>query len=338
MEGPRTAPPDRRAPIPSAACDRRTPGEPDRDLREEAGKVLSWIWSLEDATIGRVARRRNGRDIPRYWLWVTGPDYYLDDDGQERRDLDPGQGYEPGGWWTCHRETEDGDLVLLYRSQRRKDLAYLIETRSAAYSILDENLAAEMGWDYGCDYEVIEKFAKPLMLGEMRSDPVLRDWGVVRANFRRRVYEIPPDIWDHLLDRLVEDRRTIDRKRQRTDRRYSLERDIEERLSADLRCFRPYGYNLELRERQHICRRGGRADIVAFDVDAKRYVIIELKRGLVSRGAVAQLLSYRASIFEEFPTRLRPIGVLVGDRLDNEAQGMVDDDDRLTFIALNDLT
>lgn len=33
----------------------------------------------------------------RYWVWVTGPDYYLDDDGSERRDLDPGQGYEPGG-------------------------------------------------------------------------------------------------------------------------------------------------------------------------------------------------------------------------------------------------
>lgn len=75
-------------------------------------------------------------------MWVTGPKYYLDDDGAERRGLDPGQGYGRGGWWTCHRETEQGDLVLLYRSQRKKDLAYLIETRSAAYSILD-NAAAQ---------------------------------------------------------------------------------------------------------------------------------------------------------------------------------------------------
>ena len=77
---------------------------------------------------------------------------------------------------------------------------------------------------------------------------------------------------------------------------------------------------------------------MCFETGAKRYVIIELKRGLVSRNAVAQLLSYRSSIAEEFPVRRRPIGVLVGDRLDNEAAGMIADDDRLDFIALNDIT
>ena len=69
----------------------------------------------------------------------------------------------------------------------------------------------------------------------------------------------------------------------------------------------------------------------------QRYVIIELKRGLVSRDAVAQLLSYRASIVDELPARSRPIGLLVGDRLDNEAQGMIDHLPRLAFISLDDL-
>lgn len=77
---------------------------------------------------------------------------------------------------------------------------------------------------------------------------------------------------------------------------------------------------------------------MCFETGQTRYVIIELKRGLVSRNAGAQLLSYRSSIAEEFPARRRPIGVLVGDRLDNEAAGMVADDDRLDFIALNDIT
>ena len=105
-----------------------------------------------------MVAKKTPRGDRRYWVWVTGPDYYLDEDGSERQDLDPGQGYEPGGWWTCHRETEEGDLVLVYRSQKKKDLAYLIETRSAAYSLLDDDHAAERGWDYGCDFEVIEKF------------------------------------------------------------------------------------------------------------------------------------------------------------------------------------
>jgi len=78
-------------------------------------------------------------------LWVSGPDYYLDEDGEERSDLDPEQGYESDGWWTCHRETKNGDLVLIYRSQIKKDLAYLIEARSDAFSLQDDDFAVEMG-------------------------------------------------------------------------------------------------------------------------------------------------------------------------------------------------
>jgi RecB family endonuclease NucS len=77
---------------------------------------------------------------------------------------------------------------------------------------------------------------------------------------------------------------------------------------------------------------------VTFDADAMRYVVIELKRGLVSRNAVAQLLSYRASIADELPARRRPIGLLVGERLDNEAHGIVDDDEWLDFIPLDELS
>lgn len=110
---------------------------------------------------------------PQYWVWVTRPDYYLDEDGQDRPDLDPGLGYEPDDWWTCHKKTQKSDLVLLYRSKLRKDIAYLIETRSPAYSLL-EDPGAEDTWDYGCEYEVIEKFARPLPLAEMKADPTFK--------------------------------------------------------------------------------------------------------------------------------------------------------------------
>jgi hypothetical protein len=272
-----------------------------------------------------------------YWVWVTGPEYYLDEDGEERADLDPGQGYEPGGWWTCHRDTEAGDLVLLYRSRAKRDLAYLIETRSAAYSLLDEDQAAEMGWDYGCDYEVIEKFERPLTLDEMKCDPALGDWGALNARFRRRAYGIPPDTWDHLIDRLSGNRQRSERRRRKAAKRHSRERDIEDRLKADPSPLWRHGLDLEVRARQYVCRRGGRADLVCFDQREKRFVVIELKTGLGGRNAVAQLLSYRASIAEEFRARRPPLGVLVAERLDNEATGIVDDDDRLRFLSLEDL-
>jgi hypothetical protein len=186
--------------------------------------------------------------------------------------------------------------------------------------------------------KVIEKFNNPLTLTEMKTDVALQDWGAIRARFRRRVYEIPPDTWNHLLDRLSDDRRKSERRRRTAAKRYALERDIEERLATDLRPLRRHGYKLELRFQQHICRRGGRVDLICFDVVSKRYVVIELKRGLVGRNAVAQLLSYRSSVADEFPARRRPIGLLVGDRLDSEARGIVDDDGRLDFVALDAVT
>lgn len=234
--------------------------------------------------------------------------------------------------------TGDAQPVEAGSGFRRPKPRYLLRlTRSAAYSLLDDDVAAEHGWDYGCDYEVIEKFEHPLTLEEMKSDPALREWGALRARFRRKVYEIPPDTWNHLLDRLSVDRDASERRRRRAAKRYALERDIEDRLARDLRPFRKHGFNLELRARQHVLRRGGRADLVCYDRDANRYVIIELKRGLASRNAVAQLLSYRASINEEFPARSPPIGILVGDRLDNEASGIIEDDERLLFVALDEI-
>lgn len=37
----------------------------------------------------------------QYWLWVTRPEYYANDDGSDREDLDPQSGIDSDGWWTC---------------------------------------------------------------------------------------------------------------------------------------------------------------------------------------------------------------------------------------------
>ena len=91
----------------------------------------------------------------QYWLWVTRPEYYLDENGRDREDLDPASGIDSDGWWTCHRDTKRGDLVFLWRSSPKKDIGYLIQSESDAYSIADDNTH---GWDYACDYQVLYKF------------------------------------------------------------------------------------------------------------------------------------------------------------------------------------
>jgi len=116
----------------------------------------------------------------------------------------------------------------------------------------------------------------------------------------------------------------------------TLVADIEATLAAEPARFSVLGLDLRLVDRQHRCLHGGRADLVFQDKGSKRYVVVELKRGLVGRSAVAQVISYRASIAAEFKAK-KPIGVVVGDRQDNEAAGMVEDDSRLQFVSLVDL-
>ncbi len=274
-------------------------------------------------------------DGPGHWLWVTGPQYYAEADGSDRADLEPTGDYEPDGWWTCQKDTREGDQVLLYRTTPKMDIAYLIQARSDAYSLLQDP-AAEPGWDYGCDYEVIEKFASPMDIAEIRADPALENWNARNGRFQRRAFKIQPEIWEHLIARLVPDRAHTERRLATVRSLSTLEAEIEATLEAEPARFSVLGLDLRPIDRQHRCLHGGRADLVFQDKRFKRYVVVELKRGLVGRSAVAQAISYRASIAEEYNAK-KPLGVVVGERQVNEAAGMVEDDDRLQFISLVDL-
>ncbi len=63
-----------------------------------------------------MAKNQRNKDKGAYerrsWVWVTRPKYYLDESGSDREVLDPGR-VDSGGWWTCHGDTQKGDLVLL---------------------------------------------------------------------------------------------------------------------------------------------------------------------------------------------------------------------------------
>lgn len=106
----------------------------------------------------------------QYWLWVTRPDIYLDEDGNDREDLDPNSGVDSDGWWTCNKDTKKGDLVLLWRTSPKKDIGYLIQAESDAYSIAEDN---DRGWEYGCDHQMLYKFYDPINIKELRNDPYL---------------------------------------------------------------------------------------------------------------------------------------------------------------------
>ncbi|MFC5064979.1 EVE domain-containing protein [Actinomycetospora atypica] len=126
-----------------------------------------------------------------HWVWVVGPDCYLDDDGGEHPKLAPGAERMR---WACHRDTRRGDLAVLYRSRRAKDVAYLLRVTSDA---VHEDVPAR---PWNCEAEVVERFDPPVPLADLRADPVTATWPALRASFVRTGAPVPDEVWERLME------------------------------------------------------------------------------------------------------------------------------------------
>lgn len=239
----------------------------------------------------------------QYWLWVTRPDYYLEDDGSDRELLDPTRSDDPGGWWTCHKNTKKGDLVFLWRTSPKKDIGYLIQAGSDAYSIADDN---DHGWDYGCDYEVLYKFEHPVNIKDLRDSPSFDEWSPLNGSFQKIVFKILPEYWNELNKLAAEKNpgyKEIVEQIQKEPLSEGIRREIEleEKLAANLDVLKNFGYSLELYVdptskqlgRQLVCRgNGGRIDLLCYDRTQKRYVVIELKNVRAGQNTFGQISNY----------------------------------------------
>lgn len=277
----------------------------------------------------------------QHWVWVTGPDYYANADGSDREDLDPSVEPDAGGWWTCHRNTRRGDLVLLYRTRPRSDLKYLIRAESDAYSIADDKDAVEYGWDYGCDYRILYTFRTPLTLEDLRSDPYLEDWGALRGNFRQRVYTIRDEEWNRLVVRVAErdpDARRLLIAGSPSPPDIPDEKALEDRIAADPSILRRFGYDLEVRERQRVCEgHGGRIDLLGYDRRRKRYVVIELKNVRAGQNTFGQITSYLGWAQQRIAGG-RPVdGLVIARGFDTRFLSAVSTNKRVGHIDLADL-
>jgi predicted RNA-binding protein with PUA-like domain len=88
--------------------------------------------------------------------------------------------------------TTPGDLAVLYRSQRAKDLAYLLRvTSEPSYE------PGPRPWN--CAAEVVERLERPVPLADLRADPVTARWPALRASFVRTGAPVPDDVWERLM-------------------------------------------------------------------------------------------------------------------------------------------
>lgn len=296
-------------------------------------------------------KNSNEADERRYWVWITRPEYYLDKWGYDREDLDPENGVDSDGWWTCHRDTQKGDLALLYRSRVKRDLGYLIQAESDAYSITDDDYASEQGWDYACDYRILYKFHNPVTIEDIRANPYLHDWGAYRANFRRRVYEIPLEHW-HRLNQIAAEKNPgygkllASVQKSTVVKSIMLEEQLEEELVNNLGLLKPFGYNLELAVspidgslgRQLICKgNGGRIDLLCYDRKKKRYVVIELKNVRASQNTFGQICNYIGWVQERIAEAEPVIGLVISRGYDAKFQSSVKITDKIFHLDIEQL-
>lgn len=283
--------------------------------------------------------RKNER---QYWLWVTGPNYYLDEEGNERPDLDPSGGIEDlWGSWTCSKDTKIGDLALLWRSRRnirevlgpgakvkislKSDIGYLFQAESDAYTNDDKEEIISRGWNYGCEMVPIYKFKNPLSISEIRRNPYLQDWNALRGKFQHSYFKISLEDWERLSKLLVgknpDYEKLLDKvQRTRIPVKVFLEEQIEEKLVQNLGLFKRLGFNLKLFEdsakgligRQLVCVGGeGRIDLLCYDKQKKTYVVIELKNVRAGINTFGQISNYIGWVKETIAHRNSVKGLVI---------------------------
>ena len=277
----------------------------------------------------------------QHWLWVTRPEFYLDENGDERDDLDPSIAPDSDGWWTCHKDTHKGDFVLLYRTAPKSDIAYLMQATSDAYSIVADPLAQERSWPYGCEYQVLHKLVKPVTISQLKDHDRLREWSPLRGNFEHGSFRIQTDDWVRLARLAGENDPAFAAVLERNEgvavtQRVIDEEALETALVNDLGRLKPFGYDLELYTdpvtgasgRQFFCKgNGGFVDLLCVDRSDGHFVVLELKVVMASTATFAQICNYVGFVKQNLSQDRGVIGVVIsrGKDVKFEAASMVTD-------------
>lgn len=269
------------------------------------------------------------------WLWVTRPEVYLDERGRERADLEPAPDDGPIGWWTCHKETRQGDLALIYRANLKKDIAYLAQAESDAYEATPPSAYGKNTWV--CDYVILAKFDPPLPISEMRSDPIISQWAALKKSFIGATHAIPPEVWARLLARLEQRPGTIRRAVEQRFTAVANECAIRKHLVAHPEAWEQLGLSFTLvAEEKTFEADRTRADLVYRNASGE-HIIVELKSGSVGPRAVAQLLTYMSHASRELARGREVRGILVGTACDKFMPALLARVSDVEFVSLERL-
>lgn len=295
----------------------------------------------------------------QYWLWVTRPQYYMDEDGNDLQELDPDNNSDSENYWTCHRNTKQGDLAFVWRTTPKKDIGYLMVVKSAAYSLENDAYAISQNWQWGCDSRVLYKFKDPVTIEDLREHPSLQNWKPLRANFQSPspAFNISSEDWEEINQLACTKNSGYEEflqqlKKISFTKVIRAEEQLKEALAQNLAILKPFGYDLELyvdadtgrKGKEWFCK-GHRSfiDLLCYDKKGKRLVIIELKNVQASRNTFGQISGYIGWVQDNLSIRRfifpgkKPIGLVISRGYDVNFGAALKTTNRIEHLNLSDL-
>ncbi|MDP9474164.1 MAG: EVE domain-containing protein [Actinomycetota bacterium] len=142
-------------------------------------------WFLYEG-LGRLFLEKS--DYHRYWVMATREEYFEELDFQD--DLD----------WSGRKDMQEGDLVFIYRTTPRSAITDLFEVQG------EPRFDPWGEWD-GFWVDLSRRCRiEDISFADMKEDPVLGNWGVVRKRFQGVVVEpVPHSIYNRLLEKIPKD-------------------------------------------------------------------------------------------------------------------------------------
>lgn len=162
--------------------DEKTIKKLDKKVEEEGRTRTNIIENILKTYLGK-----------NYWLWVNSGQMDIGDD-----EIKGSEGY----WDGCHKDSEKGDKVLIYRTKPYKHIKYLAEiTEDAKKSSINTNKGIKEG--HSCSFVILESFENPLEISDMRNYESLKEWLPLKVSFVRMVFEIQEKYWNTLRDIII---------------------------------------------------------------------------------------------------------------------------------------
>lgn len=92
------------------------------------------------------------------------------------------------------------DIVLIYRGSPYSDIAYIFTAKTDPY----EDKGYRDNWDICIDLNHKINLKNPLKIKDIKNNPILANWNIVRKNFMGSFFEVPNKEWEEIKQLILD--------------------------------------------------------------------------------------------------------------------------------------